>query len=263
LPGGEISPSLYGRIDLEKYQTSLRRCRNFIVRQSGGIENRPGFRFLGSAKYADRYCRLIPFQFSVSQTYALELGDHYFRVWSNGALVTDGGSPVEVATPWPVSVISELKFTQSADVMTVCHNNYPPLEIRRYGEADWRRRVTTTSGPFQDLNTDDSVTVYASGRTGSVTLTASSIFKSYHVGKLFYMEQKAVDSVGRWVTGERQRSERMSLPGELLSLRQCGERHHRHCCADAYNRRFMGWLAGLVPMASSGVICIAVSAFAA
>ncbi|STV06920.1 Uncharacterised protein [Klebsiella pneumoniae] len=67
LAGGEISPSLYGRIDLEKYQTSLRRCRNFIVRQSGGIENRPGFRFLGSAKYADRYCRLIPFQFSVSQ----------------------------------------------------------------------------------------------------------------------------------------------------------------------------------------------------
>jgi hypothetical protein len=48
LPGGEISPSLYGRIDLEKYQTSLRRCRNFIVRQSGGIENRPGFRFLGA-----------------------------------------------------------------------------------------------------------------------------------------------------------------------------------------------------------------------
>lgn len=149
LAGGEISPSLYGRIDLEKYQTSLRRCRNFIVRQSGGIENRPGFRFPGSAKYADRYCRLIPFQFSVSQTYALELGDHYFRVWSNGALVTDGGSPVEVATPWPVSVISELKFTQSADVMTVCHNDYPPLEIRRYGEADWRTAaVTTTSGPF-------------------------------------------------------------------------------------------------------------------
>ncbi|MBL1776366.1 hypothetical protein ELE22_28470, partial [Klebsiella pneumoniae] len=85
---------------------------------------------------------------------------------------------------------------------TVCHNDYPPLEIRRYGEADWRTAaVTTTSGPFQDLNTDDSVTVYASGRTGSVTLTANSpIFKSQHVGKLFYMEQKAVDSVGRWET---------------------------------------------------------------
>ena len=102
LAGGEISPSLYGRVDLEKYQTSLRRCRNFIVRQFGGLDNRPGFRYLGSAKYADRTARLIPFQFSVSQTYALELGDYYFRVWSNGVLVTDGGgSPIEVATPWP------------------------------------------------------------------------------------------------------------------------------------------------------------------
>lgn len=203
LAGGEISPSLYGRIDLEKYQTSLRRCRNFIVRQSGGLDNRPGFRYLGSAKYSDRTARLIPFQFSVSQTYALELGDFYFRVWSNGELVTDGGgSPVEVATPWPINIVSELKFTQSADVMTVCHNNYPPLEIRRYGQADWRTAsVTTTSGPFQDINTDDAVTVYASGRTGTITLTASSdIFKSYHVGNLFYMEQKAVDSVGRWET---------------------------------------------------------------
>lgn len=203
LAGGEISPSLYGRIDLEKYQTSLRRCRNFIVRQSGGLDNRPGFRYLGGAKYSDRTARLIPFQFSVSQTYALELGDYYFRVWSNGVLVTDvGGSPVEVATPWPIGIISELKFTQSADVMTVCHNSYPPLEIRRYGQADWRTAsVTTTSGPFQDINTDDAVTVYASGRTGTVTLTASSdIFKSYHVGNLFYMEQKAVDSVGRWET---------------------------------------------------------------
>ena len=34
LAGGEISPSLYGRIDLEKYQTSLRRCRNFIGSQA-------------------------------------------------------------------------------------------------------------------------------------------------------------------------------------------------------------------------------------
>lgn len=203
LAGGEISPSLYGRVDLEKYQTSLRRCRNFIVRQFGGLDNRPGFRYLGSAKYADRTARLIPFQFSVSQTYALELGDYYFRVWSNGVLVTDGGgSPIEVATPWPIAIVSELKFTQSADVMTVCHNNYPPMEIRRYGQADWRTAtVSTTSGPFQDINTDDAVTVYASAATGTVTLTASSsIFKSWHVGNLFYMEQKAVDSVGRWET---------------------------------------------------------------
>ena len=232
LAGGEISPSLYGRTDLEKYQTSLRRCRNFIVRQSGGLDNRPGFRYLGNAKFPDRGARLIPFQFSVSQTYVLELGDFYFRVWSDGALITDGGgSPLEVATPWPVSVISELKFTQSADVMTVCHNNYPPLEIRRYGEADWRTAaVTTTSGPFQDVNTNVGVTVYASGRSGAVTLTASGgIFKSWHIGKLFYMEQKSVDSIGRWVTGEK---------ADLNS--ECRYQENYYRCVNAGERQHTG-----------------------
>ncbi len=35
--GGEIGPSLYGRIDMAKYQVALRKCDNFIVRQYGGL----------------------------------------------------------------------------------------------------------------------------------------------------------------------------------------------------------------------------------
>lgn len=57
--GGEIGPSLYGRIDMAKYQVALRKCDNFIVRQYGGVENRPGTRFVGAAKYPNRKCRLI------------------------------------------------------------------------------------------------------------------------------------------------------------------------------------------------------------
>lgn len=207
--GGEVSPSLYGRVDLEKYQTSLRRCRNFIVRQYGGVENRPGTRYVAPAKYPDRKCRLIPFQFNTEQTYVLEVGDHYFRVFMDGAQVVYSsgasvGQPVDVATPWAAGDIDLLKYTQSADVMTVCHPNYPPMEIQRYAHDDWRTAaVVTVSGPFANVNIDEAITVYASATSGTVTLTASaSIFKSWHVGSLFYMEQKNVDTVGRWVTGE-------------------------------------------------------------
>ncbi|MEL5392874.1 hypothetical protein [Serratia nevei] len=205
--GGEISPSLYGRIDLEKYQTSLRRCRNFIVRQYGGVENRPGTRFVSEAKYTDRKCRLIPFQFNSDQTYVLEVGDHYFRVFMDGGRVVyssgaNTGQPVDVATPWAAGDIDLLKYTQSADVLTVCHPNYPPMEIQRYAHDDWRTaEVITKGGPFASVNIDEGITVYASGATGEVTLTASaSIFKSWHVGKLLYAEQKNIDSVGRWET---------------------------------------------------------------
>ncbi|HGE8494724.1 TPA: hypothetical protein ACGD7R_003000 [Serratia marcescens] len=205
--GGEVSPSLYGRVDLEKYQTSLRRCRNFIVRQYGGVENRPGTRYVAPAKFPDRKCRLIPFQFNTEQTYVLEVGDHYFRVFMDGAQVvyssgSSTGQPVDITTPWAAADIDLLKYTQSADVMTVCHPNYPPMEIQRYAHDDWRTaEVETKNGPFNNINVDESITVYASERGGDVTLTASSaIFKAWHVGQLFYAEQKNIDSTPRWET---------------------------------------------------------------
>lgn len=205
--GGEISPNLYGRVDLERYASSLRRCRNFIVRQFGGIDNRSGFRYLGAAKNSGTKCRLIPFQFSVSQTFALEFGDRYMRIWGNGAQVvyssgSNAGQPVEVVTPYLEADLFALKFTQSADVMTICHASYPPLEIRRYGNEDWRTaEVVTNDGPFQDINIDQDITVKASGETGSITLTASSaIFTSQLAGTLFFLEQVNTGEIAKWET---------------------------------------------------------------
>lgn len=203
--GGEIAPSLYGRIDMAKYQVALRKCDNFIVRQYGGVENRPGTQFIAAAKYPDRKCRLIPFQFSTVQTYALEFGHNYMRVIKDGGLVLTTGDVIyELATPYADSDIFGLKFTQSADVMTIVHPSYPPKELRRYAHDNWQIvDVETKNGPFEDINVDESVTVYASGTIGTITLTASSaIFGSEQVGKLFYLEQPAVDSVPVWETSK-------------------------------------------------------------
>ena len=38
---GELSPSLYGRVDFARYYTGLKTCRNYIIRQYGGVVNRP------------------------------------------------------------------------------------------------------------------------------------------------------------------------------------------------------------------------------
>ncbi|WP_145548550.1 hypothetical protein [Yersinia massiliensis] len=203
--GGEIAPSLHGRVDLSRYSNSLRKCRNFIVRQYGGIENRPGTKFIAEAKYGDRQCRLIPFQFSVVQTYALEFGHGYMRVFKDGGqvLYSSGpnmGQPFELEMPYQEADLFNLKFTQSADVMTIVHPNYEPLELQRYDHDDWRKAVVvTTNGPFEDINIDQAVTVYASASTGTVTLTSNAaIFGDENVGKLFYLEQQAIDSVPVW-----------------------------------------------------------------
>ncbi|MBW6637194.1 hypothetical protein KXT41_25175, partial [Salmonella enterica subsp. enterica serovar Weltevreden] len=203
--GGEIGPSLYGRIDMSKYQVALRKCDNFIVRQYGGVENRPGTRFVGPAKYPDRKCRLIPFQFSTVQTYALEFGDGYMRVIKDGAYVLNSSNVIyELAMPYAEADLFRIKFTQSADVLTLVHPAYPPKELRRYAHDNWQIvDITTKNGPFEDINVDETVKVYASASTGTITLTASTaIFGAEQVGKLFYLEQPAIDSVPVWETSK-------------------------------------------------------------
>ncbi|ENC2022867.1 hypothetical protein ABKE32_000493 [Escherichia albertii] len=203
--GGEIGPSLYGRIDMAKYQVALRKCDNFIVRQYGGLENRPGTRFIAPARYADKKCRLIPFQFSTVQTYALEFGDKYMRVFMNGGQVLNSNCSIyQISTPYAEADLFKLKFTQSADVLTVVHPSYPPKELQRYSHTNWQLvDVVTKNGPFEDINVDESIKVYASASTGTITLTATSaIFGSEQIGKLFYLEQPAVDSVPVWETSK-------------------------------------------------------------
>ncbi len=203
--GGEIGPSLYGRVDMAKYAVALRKCRNFIVRQYGGVENRPGTRFIGAAKYPGMKCRLIPFQFSTVQTYALEFGHQYLRVIKDGGYVLNSSNVIyELPMPYNEQDLSRIKYTQSADVLTLVHPYYPPMELRRYAHDNWQIvAVETKNGPFEDINVDEAATVYASATTGNIVLTSNTaIFGAEQVGKLFYLEQPAVDSVPVWETSK-------------------------------------------------------------
>jgi hypothetical protein len=84
---GELSPSLYARTDVAKYQTALRKCRNFYVMRHGGATNRPGTQYVGEVKDSSKEVRLIPFVFNTTQTYCLEFGNLYMRVIKNGEYI--------------------------------------------------------------------------------------------------------------------------------------------------------------------------------
>jgi hypothetical protein len=87
---GEVSPTLYGRVDLDKYHTSLQICYNAIVDYRGGVTRRPGTRFVGPHRDANfGKVRLIPFTFSTVQSYALLFGNFHMRVIRNGGFVTE------------------------------------------------------------------------------------------------------------------------------------------------------------------------------
>ncbi len=91
LSAGELSPSLYGRTDLEKYHSGCTTSRNFFSNYRGGIASRAGLAYVGMCKqqYPNPPPRDIPFQFSINQGYALEFGHLYMRIKANGAYVTE------------------------------------------------------------------------------------------------------------------------------------------------------------------------------
>ena len=85
--GGEIGDDLLTRTDTAKYRTALRRARNVILSPSGGVYSRPGLLFGGEVYDSAFRTRAVPCQFSVSQGYMIELGDHTMRFMSLGGYV--------------------------------------------------------------------------------------------------------------------------------------------------------------------------------
>lgn len=201
---GEISPSLYGRVDISRWQSALKTCRNFIVRPYGGVENRAGTRFINEIKTSADGARLIPFSFNTEQTYILEFGDQYMRVYKDGGVVMDGASPYEITVPWGIADLAAIRYTQSADVLYIVHPDYPPHTITRFDHDDWAlNAILPKNGPFQPINVDDQKTVYVSDTTGEITVFATApTFSSDMMGELFYIESSNKNPEPAWEVGK-------------------------------------------------------------
>jgi len=209
--GGELSPLLDGRVDQDKYFTGCKTLTNFIPTVQGPARRRGGTRYVGPAKFGAKRAWLADFVFSAGQAYVLEFGDLYLRFWTNrGRLLDGGGAPYEIATPYPEAdlITAEgtfaLRTLQSSDVMWIVHaeGKYPPYRLSRRGATNWTLAPEEfTDGPFRDVNTDSTLTMQASGVTGSVTITASSaLFKPGHVGSLLMLNSFNPSTVSPYQT---------------------------------------------------------------
>lgn len=160
--GGELGPEMFGQIADAKYQAGLAKCRNFIVKPQGPVENRPGFAFVRAVKDSTKKTRLIPFTYSTTQTMVIEMGAGYFRFHTLGATVLSGGSPYEVANPYAEADLFDIHYVQSADVLTLVHPNYAPRELRRLGATNWVLSEIDFQPP---VSTPGAPTLVASGHT--------------------------------------------------------------------------------------------------
>lgn len=198
---GELSPRLEGRIDLQKYANGVQQLTNMLVFPQGGATRRPGTYYAGSSK-SNGKVRLIPFEFSDEQAYVIELGANYMRFYTDGGLLVSGGSAVEVATPYSVTEIFELNYTQSADVIFFAHKNHEPAKLTRTTATSFTfSDITFTDGPYLDENLTDT-TLYASADTGTVTITASAdLFTSADVGRLIRFREVLEVTYDEWAAG--------------------------------------------------------------
>jgi hypothetical protein len=161
---GEISPRLYGRVDVAKYANGCQKLENFIVQRFGGAKKRGGTEFINEVKTSATDVRLIPFIYSVTQAYVLEFGDSYIRFYTNGGRVeSPPGTPVEVASPWDELEIWDLQFAQSADVLYITHPNFAPRTLSRTSATTFVLDVMEfQDGPYLELNTTDTTLTPAS-----------------------------------------------------------------------------------------------------
>lgn len=105
--GGEISPLLYGRPDVDRYKTGLQTCLNFIPLIQGPVERRPGTVFVKEVKTSSLSTRIIRFEFSTTQAYILEFGNLYCRFYKDNGVILSGTSTISGATKANPCVVTD------------------------------------------------------------------------------------------------------------------------------------------------------------
>lgn len=188
LSSGEWSPDLDARVDQEKYDAAARELTNVFLLPAGPAERRAGLQFIGTAKIANKKARIIGYNFSVTTRFVLELGDLYMRFWSNGVQVTDGGSPVEIVTPWTEAQLFDIHYVQVNDIVYLTHPDVHPQKLRRITDINWIiEDVPFNETAFRDVNlTNTTLTSSVTALSANGILTASTgIFNADHVGSFW------------------------------------------------------------------------------
>lgn len=198
---GEISPSLYGRVDTAMYQVALRTAYNAVVHAAGGISNRPGLAYVGPVLDHTRAPYLIPFEFRTEDTYLLEFGNLYMRVIRNDGHVLNAAK-----------TILDITNADPAVVEVTAHGYTDGLEVFIDGvggmtEVNGRRFIVKnpTTDTFELHWQDDSnetldatgYGVYTTGGTVASVYTIPTPYAQADLEELKYVQDADVVTLTR------------------------------------------------------------------
>jgi len=184
---GELDPLLRSRVELDQYNNALAKATNVLIQPQGGLRRRPGTKHIlelpnSSTPSAGNGVRLVPFQFSVTDSYMLCFTHQRMYVIKNGVVIAaiNGGANNYLTTSITSDMVDDMCWTQSADTLIVVHPDLQPVKIVRGGsDATWTATsVTFDSIPKYAFNiqfdTNIGSTLTPSAVSGNITLTASA-----------------------------------------------------------------------------------------
>lgn len=203
---GEIDPLLKSRIDINQYYNALEQARNVLIQPQGGAERRPGLQFINEipsgASPGDGF-KLVPFEYSTTQSYMLLFTNNRMYIYKDKELVTNinGSGNDYLTTTIAAARLTNMDFAQSADTLIVVEEDMAPKQIvRGASHSSWTiTDITFDHTPkyaFTISTTSGTSTLTPSAVDGNITLTTGSAFfttGSSQVGQ--YVE--ANDGLGR------------------------------------------------------------------
>ena len=163
--GGELSPRLDGRTDLTKYTSGCSTLENLVVYPHGSAARRPGSTFIAEVADSDNKTRLIPFEFSTTQTYMLEFSNLKMRVYKDSGSVLEGDKTISAITKANPAVVTATShgYSNGDEVLISSVGGMTEVNGKRFLVAD----KTTNTFELQDKDGVDinssSFTTYTSG----------------------------------------------------------------------------------------------------
>lgn len=179
---GEIDPLLRGRIDLQQYRNALEEATNVTVQPQGGITRRDGLQFVYNFGSSFTSFKVIPFEFSVSDSYLLVFvaGRIYvFKDKVRQSNINGLGNDYIVATDITAAMLDELEYTQAVDTLIICHEDLQTKRLVRNTDTSWTfENLPLTNLPKYPYAFDThqpNFDVTPSAVDGNITITASNV----------------------------------------------------------------------------------------
>lgn len=200
---GELDPLLRARTDLQQYQNALETAENVTIQPQGGAKRRAGLEFIHDFGSSFTSFKLIPFEYSVDDSYLLVVVTGRIYVFKGGVLQTDingSGNDYIAVSAITAAMIDELNFTQAVDTLILMHEDLEPQRLVRNSDTSWTvgalplvnvpyyaytistvAGTTLTADSFNHLSPDSSdgtITIEAqkSGKTASAVFTQTDSY---------------------------------------------------------------------------------------